>query len=276
MPPAPSAPLPLTVVVLTRNEAINLPHCLESLTGRVAEIVVVDSESADATRPIARSAGVRVVPFRWTGKPPLKKQWALETVCGAQPWTLVLDADESVPAAAWAHIDRVLGRPDAADGYFLPFRNWFGGRPLRHGRRNRKLCLFRTGRARFEPAPHVDPHWEVEGHVQPVLDGRVDSLPVLLDHHDRRPLFDYFERHNRYSEWPDPRGAETQPGLRAVFKRLFYRLPGRPLLAFVDSYLIQAGFLDGSAGFDFAMARAFYYWQIDAKRRARAHSSSDR
>ena len=252
-----------------------MPYCLGSLTGRVEDIVVVDSNSADDIQAIAQAAGARFVMFTWSGAPPLKKQWALTHAAGRQAWTLLLDADEAVPVHAWPAIRVAIDQPNGPDGFMVPFRNWFGGRPLTFGRRNRKLCLFRTGSAKFTQPEFVDPTWEVEGHVQPVLAGQIGSLAARLEHHDRRPLFDYFDRHNRYSEWPDPTAGETQPRLRSIAKRVFYRLPARPLWAFLDTFIIQLGFLDGSAGFDFAMARAFYYWQIDAKRRALRHSNSE-
>jgi glycosyltransferase involved in cell wall biosynthesis len=52
--------LPLTVVVLTHNEERNLPDCLRSVVGRVADVHVLDSGSTDATSAVAREFGVPV------------------------------------------------------------------------------------------------------------------------------------------------------------------------------------------------------------------------
>lgn len=79
--------IPVSVVVMTRNEAANLPHCLSAL-GRFAERFVVDSGSTDGTPAIAEAAGARVVPFRWDGRYPKKKQWCLD-----QRWSRRSDND---------------------------------------------------------------------------------------------------------------------------------------------------------------------------------------
>lgn len=58
--------LPVSVIVPVRNEARNLPRCLESLR-QVGEIYVIDSQSADATAEVARSYGAKVVQFHYPG-----------------------------------------------------------------------------------------------------------------------------------------------------------------------------------------------------------------
>src|SRR3954462_302138 len=85
--------VPVTVLIPTLNEAKNLPRCLDHLTW-ADEILVIDSGSADATPQIAASYGASVVNFKWDGKWPKKRNWALRNVAMNHPWVLMVDADE--------------------------------------------------------------------------------------------------------------------------------------------------------------------------------------
>ena len=115
----------------------------------------------------------------------------------------------------------------------------------------------------------------MEGHYQPRIEGRVGTLRHRMVHNDHETLFHFFERHNRYSDWEAllrTRGTllghgESELGGRRLAKHLFAVAPFKGLIAFLHSYVLRAGFRDGAAGFHFALARAFYYWQIAVKSR---------
>ena len=87
--------LPVTVIVAVRNEARNLPCCLESLRD-AGEVYVVDSQSTDGTVEIASSFGARIVQFHYQGGWPKKRQWAIDSVPFAYDWILLVDADEAL------------------------------------------------------------------------------------------------------------------------------------------------------------------------------------
>lgn len=263
---------------MTRDEAANLPACLAGLR-RFAEVFVVDSESADDTRVLAEAWGAHVVRFRWNGQYPKKKQWCLDHLPFQHDWVLFVDADERItPELADAIAALMAGEPRCA-GYFIDGRPVFLGKALRFGQHNRKLALLDRRRACFPPCPDLDvaAMWEVEGHYQPHLDGACGRLRTALWHADDKPLFAWFERHNRYSDWEAALRADGrleamarhETRYRRGLKRLFARMPLRPLAAFLHSYILRLGFLDGTAGFHFAVARAFYYWQIAIKLKAR-------
>jgi hypothetical protein len=140
-----------------------------------------------------------------------------------------------------------------------------------------KLVLIDRNRARFPDVDDLDVEnfWEVEGHYQPRIEGTTGVLRHAIRHEDHATLFEYFQRHNRYSDWEAsmrargglPSGTETQPPLRRLGKRLVTGVPLRGLTAFLYSYVLRLGFLDGRAGFHFALSRGFYYWQIGLKLR---------
>jgi hypothetical protein len=112
--------------------------------------------------------------------------------------------------------------------------------------------------------------WEVEGHYQPHIDGSVGRLRSPLLHNDHDSLFHYFDRHNRYSDWEatlqqkaGSDGRETH--LNSRVKSAFQIIPFKSVAFFLYSYIWRCGFLDGRAGYHYALAKAFYYWQIHVK-----------
>ena len=125
---------------------------------------------------------------------------------------------------------------------------------------------------------------EVEPHYQPEINGPTGVLHKRIIHDDHDDLFHYFDRHNRYSDWEAllrnkgflPRNDEPQPGARGVLKRVFARLPCKGSAAAVYSYALRLGFLDGSAGLQFAIGRGCYYWQVGLKQKELRRRSAQR
>src|ERR1700759_5461831 len=103
--------LPVSVIIPVRNEAKNLPRCLNALPD-VGEIYVIDSQRADETCEIARSHGAEVVQFHYQGGWPKKRQWAMDTLPLAYDWILLLDADEVLTPELSAEIQRAIQDPD--------------------------------------------------------------------------------------------------------------------------------------------------------------------
>ncbi|MEM9666329.1 MAG: glycosyltransferase, partial [Bacteroidota bacterium] len=81
-------------MIPTRNEARNLPRCLDALQGWAREVIIVDSQSTDGTLAIAEAYNVPVVQFDYQGGWPKKRQWMLDQDVLRHDWTLLLDADE--------------------------------------------------------------------------------------------------------------------------------------------------------------------------------------
>jgi glycosyltransferase involved in cell wall biosynthesis len=267
--------LPITALVLTKNEERVIGRTCERLAD-FGQILVVDSHSVDDTVKIATAAGADVVDFEWNGQYPKKKQWALESDAIRYDWVLYIDADESPSEGLIDELRRLMPqlqrRTNAA--YEIPVAYFFLGQELHHGYRVSKRALVDRTRCRF---PVVDDlgvanMWEVEGHYQPVADGRVGQLTSRLEHDDIDPLFDYFARHNRYSDWEAHLRCNADAGAQVAQNRsrlgqLFDRVPAKPVVFFLYAYVFRRGFLDGFAGFHYAVANAFYYWQTMLKTR---------
>ncbi len=263
--------LPVTVVLPVKNEALHLAACLESLRDAFANVIVVDSDSTDATPRIAKAHGAHLLNFRWNGRFPKKRNWVLRTHPFETPWVLFLDADERVTPEFLAELEASVAVTPHV-GFWISFDNWFLGRILRHGDVFTKLPLFRVGAGEYERI-----EWDVTGaldmevHEHPDLNGSVGHMHSRLMHHDQRSYQDYLTKHAAYAGWEVQRLRHLQQGGAEVWRRLTrrqrfkYRNLGRWWLGwfyFGVSYIPKAGFLDGWAGLRFALAKRSYFASI--------------
>jgi glycosyltransferase involved in cell wall biosynthesis len=272
--------LSVSVIVPVRNEARNLPRCLESLAG-FGEVYVIDSQSTDDTVAVAQAGGAKVVQFHYAGGWPKKRQWAMDTLPLAYDWILLLDADEVLTPELVDEIRSAIQNQNV-NGYFLRLQMYFLGRVLRHCDASFwKLSLFRRGRGRFEcrlqdqDASMAD----IEIHEHVVVDGTAASLCNPLVHHNVDSLSRYILKHNEYSNWearvllesndgPNQVRADlfgTQAQRRRWLKRNLYCLPGSPILLFLYRYIFRLGFLDGVPGLIYCSFQAVQMFHSKAK-----------
>ncbi len=229
----------LSAIIITKNEAANIADCLDSLAF-CDERIVVDGGSTDDTARIAQAKGAQVVSApQWRGFGP-QKNLALSQAKG--DWVLSLDADERVSAALAEEIKRAIA-DGRADGYEMPRRSSFCGRPMRFSGwyPDYVLRLFRRGKARFSDAAV---------HERVICDGKVARLREPLMHFPVMRLEDALSRMDRYST----AGADM---LAASGRRVSFMsgiLHG--LWTFLRGYIFRGGFLDGREGFLLAVANA--------------------
>lgn len=277
----PSASLPVTVIVPALNEEENLAAALASVAW-ADEIVVVDSGSEDGTARIAADAGATVVEFAYRPGGPRKKAWTLEHLQARNDWLFLLDADERVPDALRREVAAAI-RSDDVDGWYVDREFVFMGRRLRCFSPNWNMRLVRRGRARMEDLGLADlpGTGDNEIHEHVVVDGKTGFLCVPLLHDDYRGLTAWVDRHNRYATWEaalyrrfraEPVGVGPVGFLRLnpferkrTLRRIWVRLPFRPLLRFVVWYVFRRGFLDGRPGFTFCVLMAHYEFLIGEK-----------
>jgi glycosyltransferase involved in cell wall biosynthesis len=228
----------LSAIVITINEAANIADCLDSVAF-CDERIVVDCGSSDATVAIAQDKGARVVFHDWDGFG-AQKNFALSLAEG--DWVLSLDADERVSPELAEAIKAALADP-SADGYEFPRSSSFCGRPMRHSDwyPDYVLRLFRRGKARFT---------DVTIHERVICDGIVKRLSPSLIHHPVLKLEDALSRVDRYST--AGAAAIVKSGRRVSFMTGI----GHGLAAFLRTYVLRAGFLDGAEGFLLAVANA--------------------
>jgi len=269
----------VSILIPARNEEKNIEKCLASVAWS-DDIHVVDSNSRDRTAEIARRMSANVVQFRWDGKSPRKKNWALQNVAWKHDWVLIVDADEEVPQALADEIREVCRTTHKA-GFQIKYDYYFLGRPLRHGAPLWKLILIRHSRARYETVDVPDvTGYDVELHEHPIVNGEIGSLRQRMVHRDNDDLHHFFERHNIYSDWEallrtryrglgdgqvTPRLLGNVTERRRWLKRRFLSLPGKPFFYFLYSYVLRLGFLDGRPGFIYNVLKSCYWYQIAAK-----------
>lgn len=265
----------VSVLVCVKNEERRLSACLNALS-RFDDVIVVDSHSSDQTLAIAQSYPVRIVPFAWNGRYPKKYQWSLDHVQTKHVRVLFADADEIITPELAREIEMLDWR---CDGYFIKGQPVWQGRPLRQGLWNNKLALIDKTKFRFPVVDDLDIPGgnELEGHYQPIaIDGaRIGQLKAAM-RHDCADGWD--GRHDRYALWEAgmmAKGAfpaDPVP-LREVMKKLFRAMPLRGAFIFMYGYVWRRGFLDGKAGFAYALAKARYYGAIARARKALAQAA---
>jgi glycosyltransferase involved in cell wall biosynthesis len=230
----------LSVIIIARDAEATLRRCLESVAW-ADEIVVVENGSADRTADIARELGAKVHRTTdWPGFGPQKNR-ALERANGE--WVLSLDADEWVTPGLRDEIrSAIAGRGDTV-AFRIPRRSSFCGRFMRHSGwwPDYVVRVFKRGAARFS-ADAV--------HERVIVEGRIGSLRECLMHEAITDLEQMLGKMNRYSS---VRAAEFhKQGRRGSLMSAI--LHGG--WAFVRTYFLQLGFLDGREGFVLAVANA--------------------
>jgi (heptosyl)LPS beta-1,4-glucosyltransferase len=249
-PPMSTLP-PLSGVVITRNEADRIARCVSSMLPVCREVIVLDSGSTDGTVAIARALGARAEHLDWQGFA-VQKNAAI--ALAAQPWVLLLDADEWLEAPAQAALRRLFDGDDAglapapveqADVWLLLRRTHFLGRALRGGSFAREPVhrLFRSHLRHGLRAVHE--YLDVEG-------ATVRTSDVVLEHDTARSAEDYWSKLQRYARlWADEQ--------RARGKRAF---AGRGLVAaaayLLKNLVLRGGFVDGREGLRFHWLHARY------------------
>jgi glycosyltransferase involved in cell wall biosynthesis len=247
--------LPVSLVVITHNEAANLARCLDSVSF-AAEKLVVDCGSEDATQAIARAHGARVVEQAWLG---FGAQRNFASHAASHDWILSLDADEALTPELAVELERRLPElmaSSAAVGV-LCRTAWFMGRPLRWYRamvRERKARIYHRQRARWS---------DVRVHESLTYDGSETLFRAPLWHYLNPTLVHHELKSLRYAElkaldWRD-RKSKVRP----------FAWPFVFGLTFLKDYLLRLAMLDGWRGWvvaylaaDYALYKRMRYFEM--------------
>jgi glycosyltransferase involved in cell wall biosynthesis len=227
----------LSVVLITQNEECNLPRTLESVMPLVrdgkGEIIVVDSGSTDRTVEIAQSYGAKVFVEAWKGFA-AQKNSAMDKA--SMDWVLQLDADEALEPELAAEMELALKAGSTMNGFWIPRKNFFLGRWIKHGGfyPDPKLRLVRLGAGQFE---------EYGAHPTIKVDGPTGRFSHALLHDAYPTLRGYIDHMNSYSSM----GAEVAAA-KGYRRFSFADIVIRPVLTFIYNYFFRLGFLDGREG----------------------------
>ena len=229
----------VSVIVITKNEEANISRCLASVAW-ANEVVVVDSGSTDGTVKIARQFTPHVHVEAWHGFGP-QKNLALSRATG--DWVLSLDADEWVSEELREALEEIALDGSRHDAWSMPRRSSFCGRFMRHSGwwPDRVIRFFRRGKAEFS---------DDLVHERVVVQGTIGKLKTPLLHESYRSLDQVIEKMNLYSQLA-ARGMHVRGRRGSVPAAV-----ARGLWAFIRTYVLRAGFLDGREGFMVAVATA--------------------
>ncbi|MBO3460295.1 glycosyltransferase family 2 protein [Aetokthonos hydrillicola Thurmond2011] len=262
--------LPISSIILTKNEISNIKRCIESLQW-CQEVIVVDSGSTDGTQQLAESLKAKV--FTHTQPPPFKiseqRNWALQN-CNLQgEWVLFVDADETIPPDLATEIQHICLKSDSRYNAFeLPARYIFWGKWLKRtqGYPNWHCRLLKVGQVNF-----LGGVWE-----QFTPDAKVGKINTPYDHFANSKGFtDWLERHDRYSSWDAQKVVEfLETGKAASLeteRKLRLRLLAarfwfvRPIFRFLQMYFLRLGFLEGPTALVFCLLYAMYEFMTVVK-----------
>ncbi len=232
----PATRIPLTAILIVKNEAANIEACLTSLQF-AAERIVVEYGSTDDTEALARRSGAIVAKMQdWPGFGPQKNRaLALAT----QHWVLSIDADERVSQALAEEIIGIVQDTEGRshDAYEIPRLTNFCGRWIRHcgWTPDHVVRLFRRGHGRFS---------DDLVHERVILkSGKPGRLQSPLFHYSYPTPADYWRKLEQYSHaWAS---QQHKLGVRTSMARA----AASGVMAFFRSYVLRLGFLDGALGF---------------------------
>lgn len=264
----------ITVIILTKNEELNIARAITSVKGVADRICVVDSGSVDKTVEIAKDLGAEVVvhEFITHGK---QFNWAMRELNITTTWVFRLDADEEVTKELGEEIVSKceLHKDDDVNAFVGNFKIYFMGRFLKHGGMYPfyRTTIFKTGKG------YIDENGMRDQTV--INEGRLEYLKNDFLHYDFKDLQSWIAKHNWYSDlevknltssMEDADGTRTDTADKTIKMRdgLYYRLPKyfRARLYYWYRYYFKLGFLDGEAGRVHAFLQAYWYrYLIDAK-----------
>jgi glycosyltransferase involved in cell wall biosynthesis len=267
--------IPITVIIATRNEEVNIEKCLKSIFQFVDQIFIIDSESDDQTVSISRKytnnifnltyEHGRIIPWIF--------QWGLDNLPIRNDWILILESDQEVSQELKKELEALLSRRNIQEnGFYILRKQMFRGKFIRFGGYGSKylLKLFRRNAGELDPVEQ-DTRVYVKGIVgklrYPLIENNLKEVDILF----------YLQKHLRYAQaFADEEfKRRTQkmrfkqkptffgtPDQRVLWlKSFYYHLPLyiRPALYFIYRYFIRLGFLDGKIGFIFHFLQAFWF-----------------
>jgi glycosyltransferase involved in cell wall biosynthesis len=272
--PPDSLTIPVSVLVLTRDEEQNIRECLSNLRFS-QDVVVLDSCSTDRTVEVARSfPHVRIFEREFDTEY-RQRNYGLHEIEYKHEWVYICDADERLAPDLISEIREVTSSaPDDVAAYRLRYKNMYLGRWIRHasGYPVWITRLVRPKRVSYEIR---------ETNVHPVVQGKTLNLEGHFVHYSfNGGLTRWFHKHNFYSSREAKEGVKVRraglPSLamlrnpdpsirRRSLKNLSFFLCGRAWWRFLHTYLIRGGILDGTAGFRYCCMIAMYEYWIELK-----------
>ena len=271
-----------SIIIHTKNEESQLQECLNSLKWS-DDIVIYDSYSNDNTEEIAYKNNCRFIqrpnydktkPFG--GCEATHRNWGLRNITFKYDWLFVIDADERCTESCSQNIFKEINKANnRINAYRIRRRDFFQDTHLYHTQLSAWFIrLFKPKYITY--ARSINFTMQVNGIVKN-MSGYIDHYPF------NHGISFWIKRHNYYSSFEAKefkKLKETKINFKLIKncffssdleekkksqKKLFYKLPLRPFIKFIFTYLIKRGFLDGKAGFNYAILQFMYEYMIVLK-----------
>jgi len=251
-----SSKVPLSVVVIAKNEEANIKDCLESVKW-ADEIIVVDDNSTDNTVEIAQ----KYTDIIFQKKMDIEgrhRNWAYGQARNS--WVLSLDADERVTPELKEEIIEAISNPGEAKGFTIPRRNYIGDYWVKYGGwyPSPQLKLFKKEDFSWE---------EVEVHPRAYLQGPSRGLKADIIHYSYKDFGNFLDKMNKQTTLEAVKWVKDKRrmGLGRALRRAIDR--------FLRAFLRKKGYKDGIVGFILAIFGGLYqilsyakYWELKRRR----------
>jgi len=262
--------LPITVMIMTQNEEMNIKYALDSVIRDFNQVIVTDSFSTDATKEICKGYPVDYYEHKFEGWAE-QRNWMLEKCETKNDVVFFLDADEYVNRPFIMELKDIVKKGMEYDSIYLIRKHVFLGRSLRfaHGHPPMKRIFKKNGLWFYGEGAR-----EYSG-----VEGRSIRMNVPYIHHDRKPVSCWIDKHNsnstreallfvnKQNQLPPKfySGLPFRQKIKLTLKRYVYdNMPlfFRPFMYFVYRYFFRLGFLDGRAGLIYCYLHAFWYHSL--------------
>lgn len=232
----------VTVVILTKNEELNIVDAVENAKKLTERVLLIDSGSTDDTINLAKRNGANVLHKEWDNDFSAQRNFALEHV--DTDWVLYLDADERLDEKLILEIKAVLESGTTAMYSFIRQNSAFG-RDFKYG------VLSPDSVIRLFPKDKV--RWQDKVHERPVGDLPVITLNGYLKHYTYRTFEHYVQKMNQYSSIGAQNYYDRHKEVSILRDFIF-----RPFFAFFKMYILKKGFLEGWLGLVLCLNYANY------------------
>lgn len=260
----------ISAIILTLNEAEDLPNCLKALDW-TDQNFVLDSGSTDETCEIALRMGADLYKNKFMGFGQ-QRCWAIDNIPVKSDWILFIDADEvCTPKFSSAVLDAIQNSKNDTAGFYCCWKLMLYGKWLKLSDSfpRWQFRILKKGKARYRDAGHAMKESDVQGKLGYIKE------PYLHYAFSKGWTF-WFNRHNKYSTLeakerlqtnfkPQDMLSKDQSIRKEAIKQYMSKIPGWPILRFIHSFFFKGGILEGIPGLLYSVNISIYEYMIQLK-----------
>lgn len=231
----------ISAVLVVKNEEKNIEKCLSSIKAIVNEIVVVDDESTDSTKELAKKFTDKIFEYKSVGYVEPARNFALSKATG--DWILVLDADEEI-SPVLGKVLRKIAQENVADFVKIPRKNYIFSKWIQHTGwwPDYQIRFFKTGKVKWDDSIHSVP----EAHGKGITLDAVEENAII--HNNYQSVSQFVQKLDSYTSF-------QSSSLERFAQRALFREPEKE---FTSRFFSQRGYKDGIHGFALSKLMSFY------------------